>query len=359
MKKAVVIVLVSVVSFVFSLASCTSAENIEDYKMRSSNFDGKKFHNENDFEMMVKVPKGAETGVISEKGTVPEDEIPVAAPDFSADSSGDAFFTWFGHSSLLIQIDKKNILFDPVFSKRTSPVSFIGPKRFSKIPCSVEELPEIDILVVSHDHYDHLDKSTIKKLDSKVKKYIVPLGVEKWLLKFGVDSEKIQNMAWWEETSLDGITIGCVPSKHFSGRMLIDNFSTLWASWVIVAGETKIFECADSGFDSHFEKIHEKYGDFDIAFMEGAQYDLRWPSVHMTPEQSFDAARTLGAKIVFPIHWGAFRLANHPWDDSVVRIVKKAEEDSANVRIITPLIGQTVPLSKIEDYQTRWYENVK
>lgn len=340
------------------MTGCSSANFSEEYKSRAVNFDGKKFHNENDFKMMVKVPKNAENGVLSTKETKPKGKIPVASPDFAENSDG-AFFTWFGHSSLLMQINGKNILFDPVFSKRTSPVSFAGPKRFSDIPCMPEALPEIDILIVSHDHYDHLDKASIKKLDSKVKKYVVPLGVERRLVKFGVKKEKISDMAWWEEINLEGFTIACLPSRHFSGRKLIDNFTTLWASWAIISDNLKIFECADSGWDSHFERIHEKYGDFDLAFMECGQYDLRWPSVHMTPEQSVDAARTLGTKNAFPIHWGAFVLARHPWDDSVSRFVRKAETLGEDFKVITPLIGQTVSLSNITDFQNRWYENVE
>ena len=344
----------------FTLTGCTSLVFREDYKMRASNFDGEKFSNEHEYTLMVKVPKGTPTGVLSHKESVSKDKIPLATPDFSGDSSsGELFFTWFGHSTLLLQMHGKNILFDPVFSKRTSPVSFAGPKRFSETPCKIDELPEIGILIVSHDHYDHLDKSSIKKLDSKVKRFIVPLGVERRLQSFGVKKEKITNMAWWEEVTFDGLTIGCTPSRHFSGRKLIDNFTTLWASWVIFDGNHKVFDCADSGFDTHFEKIHEKYGDFDLAFMEAGQYDLRWPSTHMTPEQSFEAAKSLGTPLAVPIHWGAFRLANHPWDDSAVRMTKKSQEDGSKIKIITPKIGQTVPLSKITEFQNRWYESVE
>jgi len=355
MKAIIVSLLIGAVF----LTGCASSASRKDYKMRASNFDGKKFHNENDFQMLVKVSKGAETGVLSQKGTKPKDKIPLAIPDFLPDSSEDSFFTWFGHSSLLIHLKGKTILFDPVLSNRTSPVSFTGPKRFSALPCGPEDFPEIDILIISHDHYDHLDKSTIKKLDSKVKKYVVPLGVERRLIKFGVRKEKITNMAWWEEISLEGFTIACLPSRHFSGRMLVDNFTTLWASWAIISDGLKIFECADSGWDTHFERIHEKYGDFNLAFMECGQYDLRWPSVHMTPEQSFDAAKTLGTKTALPIHWGAFVLANHPWDDSVSRFVNRSEKQGGDIKVITPLIGETVPLSKITDYQKRWYENIE
>ena len=251
----------------------------------------------------------------------------------------------------------KNILFDPVFSKRSSPVQFAGPKRYTPPPCTIADLPEIDILIISHDHYDHLDKPAIKKLDSKVKQYVCPLGVEKRLIKYGVEAGKITNMAWWEEIKLDGIDIACTPARHFSGRSLTDRFETLWAGWVLSDGRYKIFESGDSGWDDHFQRIGEKYGSFDLAFIEAGQYNVRWPSVHMKPEESFETAKAVGAKLVVPIHWGTFVLSSHPWDDSVQRMVKAAGD--SQIEIITPYIGETVPFSNILDYQERWYQPIR
>jgi len=344
----------------FFLYSCASSSVKEDYKMRAPNFDGKKFHNESEYTLMQKVPKNTPTGVLSKKGTIPIDKLPLCVSDFNVDSSrGDVYFTWFGHSTLLIQMNGKNILFDPVFSKRTSPVSFIGPKRFTNAPCKIEDLPDIDILIITHNHYDHLDKASVKKLASKVTHVVTPLGVEKHLIKFGIKKEKITNMAWWEEINIDGITIGCTPARHFSGRMLIDSFNTLWASWVLKDGQHKIFHCADSGWDTHFERIQKKYGNFDLAFIEAGQYDPRWPSTHMAPEQSYEAAKALGTSLAVPVHWGTFKLAAHPWDDSVVRLLKCSSDDNNKIKIITPRIGQTVQLSKILDYQERWFNDIK
>ena len=329
-----------------------------DYGKRASNYDGKIFYNEHEFILLNDIPKDAPIWALSDKEVIPENRLPLKTPDFTGDTTGDElFFTWFGHSSLLLQMAGKNILFDPVFSKRSSPVQFAGPKRFTPPPCAVADLPEIHILVISHDHYDHLDKNTIKKLDSKVQKYVCPLGVEKRLKKFGVAEDKITNMAWWEETCIDGIDIACTPARHFSGRTLSDRFETLWASWVVSDGKYRIFESGDSGWDNHFQRIGEKYGSFDLAFIEAGQYDIRWPSVHMKPEESFEAAKAVGAKHVVPIHWGTFRLARHPWDDSVQRVVKAA--GGSGITIITPYIGETVPFSKIQDYQNRWYEPLR
>ena len=329
-----------------------------DYGERASNFDGKIFYNEHEFILLKDIPKDAPIWALSDKEVIPESQLPLITPDFTGDSTGgELFFSWFGHSSLFIQMDGKNILFDPVFSNRSSPVQFAGPKRFTPPPCSIKDLPEIDILIISHDHYDHLDKIAIKKLDSKVKKYVVPLGVEKRLIKFGIRPDKITNMAWWEEISEEGLTITCTPARHFSGRTLSDRFETLWASWVVSDGKYRIFESGDSGWDDHFQRIGAKYGSFDLAFIEAGQYDIRWPSVHMKPEESFDAAKALGAAYMVPIHWGAFKLARHPWDDSVQRIVKAA--DGSGIRIITPHIGETVPFSRILEFQNRWYEPIR
>ena len=349
-------VFVLILFFLFpAFAFCNSA----DYASRAANFDGKIFHNEHDFILLMKdIPKDTPPEVFSDKETVPEDKLPLKTPDFTGNTTGgELFFTWFGHSTLLIQTSGKNILFDPVFSKRSSPVQFAGPKRFTPPPCTIADLPEIDILIISHDHYDHLDKHSIKKLDSKVKKYVCPLGVERRLKKFGVETGKITCMAWWEEIQLEDINIACTPARHFSGRTLTDRFETLWASWVLSDGKYKIFESGDSGWDHHFQRIGEKYGSFDLAFVEAGQYDTRWPAVHMKPEESFEAAKAVGAKHVVPIHWGTFVLSRHPWDDSVQRVVKAA--NGSGINIITPYIGETVPFSKILGYQNRWYESIR
>ena len=261
--------------------------------------------------------------------------------------------TWFGHSSLLLQMHGLNILIDPVFSEVISPVSWVGSKRFSHPPVSVEDLPEIDILLLSHDHYDHLDYDVIKKIDKKVSKYIVPLGVENHLKRWKVKKDKIQNMAWWEETEISGLKIACTPAQHFSGRKLVDNMATLWGSWVFKDEFHQIFESGDSGFNTHWQKIHEKYGDFDFVMMECGQYDVQWPLVHSFPEQSVEAVKILGAKIALPIHWGAIVLSRHGWDDSVERFLLAAEKEE--ITVITPYIGQTANLETPALFTERWW----
>ena len=330
----------------------------KNYAERAANFDGKKFHNEEDFSAVMDKNAAPDPLTFSKRQPRPDFEFPTKMPDYLSDPENrlpleEFRITWFGHSSLLLQMHGMNILIDPVFSEMISPVSWVGSKRFSHPPVSVAQLPEIDILILSHDHYDHLDYDVICQIDPKVKQYVVPLGVENHLKRWKVKAEKITNMAWWEETEINGLTIACTPAQHFSGRKLVDNMTTLWCSWVLKDDYHKIFENGDSGFAPHFEKIHEKYGDFDFALMECGQYDVQWPKVHMFPEQSAHAAKVLGAKVVQPIHWGAIVLSRHGWDDPVERFLLAAEKE--NLTVITPYIGQTARLETPSLFMERWW----
>lgn len=358
-----IIAVLSLFTFVFlkvwkPFGGKASRADRKNYAERSANFDGKKFHNEEDFSAVMDKNAAPDPLTFSKRQPRPDFEFPVKMPDYMSDpgkrlSLEEFCVTWFGHSSLLLQMHGMNILIDPVFSEMISPVSWVGSKRFSHPPVSVAQLPEIDILILSHDHYDHLDYDVIREIDPKVRQYVVPLGVENHLKRWKVDAEKITNMAWWEETEINGLTIACTPSQHFSGRKLVDNMTTLWCSWVLKDEFHKIFENGDSGFASHFEKIHEKYGDFDFALMECGQYDVQWPKVHMFPEQSAHAAKLLGAKVVQPIHWGAIVLSRHGWDDPVERFLLAAEKE--NLTVITPYIGQTARLETPSLFMERWW----
>ncbi|MBQ0052820.1 MAG: MBL fold metallo-hydrolase, partial [Treponema sp.] len=248
--------------------------------------------------------------------------------------------TWFGHSSFLIQMNGKNILFHPVFSDMISPVSFTGVRKFTTAPVKIFELPEIDILILSHDHYDHLDYKSILELDPKVKQYVVPLGVENHLKKWKIAREKVKEMAWWEETEFEGLKISCTPARHFSGRWITGRNETLWCSWVLNDGKRQVFENGDSGYGSHYKQISQKFGGFDFALMECGQYNVRWPQIHSFPEEAVAAMNEIGAKLVMPVHWGAAILSDHGWDDSPERFVRAAEKE--NLTTITPFMGQTV-----------------
>ncbi|MCH5268566.1 MAG: MBL fold metallo-hydrolase [Lachnospiraceae bacterium] len=333
-----------------------SEEDRKNYVARAENYYDGKFYNDGDFQIVRETDRTDEN-IISTKGTKPERELPVKTPSYDQELLEDEVcVTWFGHSSMLLQMHGMNILMDPVFSERSSPVFFVGNKRFSHPPVSAEDLPSIDLLILSHDHYDHLDYNVIKEIDAKVKHYIVPLGVENHLERWGVEENKIQNMAWWEETSVNGLTIGCTPARHYSGRSLDDQFATLWASWVFQDEHHKVFESGDSGYGEQYKKIHDKYGDFDFVLTDCAQYDVNWPEVHMFPEEAVQAVQILGAKTAMPIHWGTFALANHGWDDSVERFVLAGE--NAGLQVVTPQIGETMNLNYPENYMERWWRNI-
>ncbi|MEG2018264.1 MAG: MBL fold metallo-hydrolase [Clostridium sp.] len=263
--------------------------------------------------------------------------------------------TWLGHSTLLIQLHGLNILIDPLFSKRTFSVNFAGPKRFSELPITIEEVPEIDLVIISHDHYDHMDMDTIKKLDFKVKKYIVPLGVEKHLKRFKVEEGKIKTMAWWEEVEVNGLTIGCTPAKHYSNRQLLDRGNTLYASWVLKDEYYQIYVNGDTGFGGHFSDIHERYGDFDFVMMDSGQYNSAWHDSHMFPEEAALAVKIMGAKISMPIHFGAFALSRHGWDDPPERFVSWSEKN--NMKVVIPRIGETMEFDRYEEFQEYWWRD--
>lgn len=331
-----------------------SKDDMLDYSKRANNYIDGKFYNENEFKMIYKDIK--ENNYLSKKGVVPIDTIPTEKPDFLVGNDvNELSITWLGHSTTLLQMHGLNILIDPVLNSYASLVSFVGPKRFSDLPIEIEELPNIDIVVITHDHYDHLDYNTIKKIDKKVGKYVVPLGVENHLEIWKISSDKIINMAWWEEININGLLIGCTPSRHYSRRSLTNSYSTLWASFVFIDEYYKVFNSGDTGYDNHFTKIHEKYGDFDLALLDTGQYDERWKSTHMVPEEAVLAGKMLNAKKIMPIHWGSFKLSNHPWDDGVSRFVKEAEKQ--NINYLTPKIGETLIYN--ENYNNEfWWENI-
>lgn len=282
--------------------------------------------------------------------------LKVDSLDIAAYADTTARVTWFGHSTVLVEMDGKRILFDPHFGQYASPHHWLGVQRYhEEMPMSAEKLPAIDAVIISHDHYDHLDYETIVALNEKTEHFYVPLGVGNHLAQWGVSWEKIQEMDWWEETQLDELLIACTPSKHMSGRGFNDQFSTLWASWVVGGTQEKIYFSGDGGYSPRFKKIAERYGPFDLAFLECGQYNKLWSDVHLMPEQTAQAGMELKAELVMPIHWGSFTLATHSWTDPVERLTKKAEE--IGLPVTTPRIGECF-LMDAEIYpESAWWVN--
>lgn len=263
--------------------------------------------------------------------------------------------TWLGHSSFLLEINGKIILIDPIFSTIAAPHQWIGQKRYNeKMPFKLDSLKHIDAIVISHDHYDHLDYLTIKKLREITQHVFVPLGVGNHFRRWDYEEKQITEMDWWQETSLDSLQIVLTPSRHASGRALSDQSSTLWGSWCFINGEQRVYFSGDGGYGQHFKAIGEKYGPFDFAMVECGQYDELWEGMHMMPEESVQAGMDVEANCMMPIHWGAFTLANHSWTEPVERFSQAALQN--NVNFCTPQIGQSVLLNSDEYPRDKWWE---
>lgn len=264
--------------------------------------------------------------------------------------------TWFGHSAFLLEMDGLKILIDPMFGDTPSPHPWLGSKRYSiELPIEIEKLPFIDFVIFSHDHYDHLDYESVQKLKDKVGSFYVPLGLGNHLISWGVSKERIHELNWWETINFEHIELVCTPARHFSGRGLFDRASTLWCSWVIQGESTKIFFSGDSGYDIHFKEIGDKYGPFDISLMECGQYNEDWKAIHMMPEETVQAAIDLNSKLMLPIHWGAFTLAFHDWNEPAERVTKKADE--LNIPITTPKIGEPVIIGNQDYPEGKWWND--
>ena len=280
--------------------------------------------------------------------------LPSIKTDLKKNPTANFVITWFGHSSYLIQLNGKNILVDPVFGKSASPVEFIGAKRFPGTEVySLADMPPLDAVVLTHDHYDHLDYKVISDLKNSPVKFYMPLGAGAHLERWGIDASRITEFDWWENAEIaPGFSLTATPARHFSGRGLSDRGKTLWTSYILQHNNTKLYIGGDSGYGPHFKEIGEKFGPFDLTILECGQYNAYWPFIHMMPEETVQAHLDLKGKVLFPVHWGKFALSFHPWREPIERLLKKAEEHS--VKVTTPLIGeQVVPDSYLP--QTRWW----
>ena len=290
------------------------------------------------------------------KRTKPADELPVhRVGGLERANDGEMAFVWLGHSSFLLQMGSVNILCDPVFTDRSSPVSWAGPKRFSEVPMTAENTPEIDVLFLSHDHYDHMDQETILAIDSKVGAYVVPSGAETILAGWGIDPDKVYAISPWVSVSLRGVKFTMTPAQHSGGRTV--TAVTLCGGVVIQDGAHSVYYTGDGGYGSHFTEIYERLGAVDLLIAECGQYNENWQRVHMFPEQSAQVAVDLHAKWMIPVHWGAFVLSTHAWDEPPARCVIEAE--ALGVSIATPEIGQPVKFAEIASHTNRWWEAYK
>lgn len=278
----------------------------------------------------------------------PSDSVPgepIAIQHLTPDDLNNApdLSLWrLGHSTLLIKLSGKYWLTDPVFAERASPFSFAGPQRFHAPPLARDDLPEIEAVILSHDHYDHLDRETVLAIEPKVKHFLAPLGVGDRLIDWGIPSGKVQQHDWWQETQIGPVKLIATPAQHFSGRSLTNRNSTLWASWVLISPEIRLFFSGDSGYFDGFKTIGERFGPFDMTLLENGAYNQAWSDIHMMPEETVQAHLDLRGKQLVPIHNGTFDLALHAWTDPFERIVKLAKQQS--VSISTPRMGEQLEI---------------
>lgn len=286
--------------------------------------------------------------------TVPAAPVPVRTMARAAIEAAPDHTVWrLGHSTVLLKLEGVLWLTDPVFARRASPFSWLGPARFHAPPLALEELPPLEGVILSHDHYDHLDRGAVMALAAKTRYFIAPLGVGDRLVSWGIPAAKVRQLDWWRSIRLGNVELTCTPAQHFSGRGLADGNSTLWCSWVIAGRAHRVFFSGDSGYFRGFKAIGDRFGPFDLTMIETGAYDKEWPDVHMQPEQTLQAHIDLRGEVLLPIHNGTFDLAFHAWHEPLDRIAALA--DQAGQRLATPLIGQAIHLAAAH-VDDRWWQ---
>jgi L-ascorbate metabolism protein UlaG (beta-lactamase superfamily) len=314
------------------------------------------FTNISKTEMIIK--EGSMLKVLKENMAKPANANPLnSLPNIKTNlfeiDSKELTVIWFGHSSYLLMYKNTNILVDPVFSGFASPVKIFGKAYKGSNIYDVQDMPPIDVLVLTHDHYDHLDYNTIKKLHPSVKNIITSLGVGQHLEYWGISNNKITELNWGESITINGnINLTATPARHFSGRG-IRRAKTLWSSFVLQFFDKLVFIGGDSGYDTHFATIGKQFKKFDIAFLECGQYGKYWPYIHMLPEQTLQAAADLNTTLLFPVHWAKFTLSSHPWNEPINRLLSAAKNNS--IQLITPKIGEPYRLNEVFKL-TEWWQ---
>jgi L-ascorbate metabolism protein UlaG (beta-lactamase superfamily) len=267
--------------------------------------------------------------------------------DFETPPASSLRATWLGHATALVEVDGARILTDPVWSERVSPSSLVGPRRFFEPPIALAGLPRVDAVVISHDHYDHLDMETVKTLARTGTRFVVPLGVGAHLEKWGIPAAQIDERDWGEAKEIAGVTITATPARHFSGRRLSDRDATLWCSWVIAGPRHRVFYSGDSGYFDGYREIGRDHGPFDLTLMSLGAYGPTWPLIHMTPEELVQAQRDLRGELLLPVHWATFNLAFHAWNEPALRMA--ADARAKGVRFTIPRPGQMVEPARLAD----------
>jgi len=333
--------------------------HLEKYS-QSPNWDGKQFKNLEETTMDVNIKTLPSLLRKQFKGRSlrnPKQPIPILP------FTGDVFkqgneslpqFIWLGHSVLLLRIGDKTLLIDPMLGPDASPIAPVTTKRFSENTLGlVDQLPELDAILMTHDHYDHLDYASISRLKDKASRFFVALGVARHLEQWGIPEDQITEFDWWDRLEFGSLELVFTPSRHFSGRGPLDRAKSLWGGWVFINGDQRVYWSGDGGYGAHFKEVGKKYGPFGWAFVECGQYNELWHQAHMYPEESVQAAKDAQAKVAIPVHWGGFSLAMHHWQEPIDRFVKAAQKEKQE--FCCPILGQPVSLG--DTFDLPWWEN--
>jgi len=323
---------------------------------RSAQWDGDGFENP---EPLWNDIWGSISGMASGSDySVPDSPLDVVRPRASlfteAPQSG-LRVTWLGHSTLLIEIDGRRILTDPVWGEYSSPFTWTGPERWYAPPIALEDLPPIDAVLISHDHYDHLDHPTMVAMRDWDTVFVVPLGVGAHLVYWGIPADRIVVLDWWERTQVGDLTVVCTPARHASGRQVFDQNDTLWAGYALLGDTHRVMFTGDTGLFDGMREIGRRLGPFDLTMIEVGAYNRAWPDWHLGPEQAVLAHRMLRGRAMLPIHWGLFDLAMHGWTEPIERTVVAAE--AQDIRLLTPRPGQPFELDDSTEL-ARWWPEV-
>jgi L-ascorbate metabolism protein UlaG (beta-lactamase superfamily) len=282
---------------------------------------------------------------------LPGGPVPLARPEFPAQAA-ELAATWFGHATALLEVDGRRVLVDPVWSSRVSPSPLLGPTRLHVVPAALTELPSVDAVLISHDHYDHLDLPTVKALvRSQSAPFVVPIGIGTHLRGWGVPEDRIVELDWNGSATVGGLTLTCTEARHFSGRFFSRD-TTLWASWVIAGPRHRVFFGGDTGYTPAFAELGARLGPFDLTLLPVGAYNDAWHAIHMDPEEALRAHGDLGGQVLLPIHWATFNLAFHRWAEPVERVLAAAKKSGAQV--VVPVPGQRIDVLDPPELDDWW-----